>query len=155
MKYTCRILPILITSLTLAPLPALADQLAYPEHFRALGIPQLPGSKVIEVKLEGKVPVEVTLESEDTHRGVDVIFFYGNSKPFEDEWDYDGDTSQSLESEPDTVNMIYVNKLDGQYLLIKILTKGRMGSRVELIYPWADPTEGWFLDLLKHGDNAE
>jgi hypothetical protein len=154
MKYICKIVLVLVISLALAPLPASSDPLAYPEHFRALGIPQLPGSKVIEVRLEGEVPVAVTLEREDTHRGVDVILYYGGgkSKTFEDVWFYDYDRSQSLEPEPDTSKMLFMNTLDGTYLLIKISPKGKMGSRVELMYPWMRPSvdlpRDWFLKGL-------
>jgi hypothetical protein len=157
MKNICRILPILLACLVLTPLFA-AGQLAYPENFLKLSIPQLPGSKVVEVRREGNVPVTVVLESEDTAEGRHVVIFYTlDSKPFRAAWDYDHDRTKDLESagiletEGDTVNMVYVNKVSGKDLLITILPKGSKGSRIELTYPWLDKTENWFMDLLEKG----
>jgi hypothetical protein len=158
MKHTCRILPILMACLVLTPLLAVAAQPAYPNHFRTLSIPQLPGSKVVEVKLKDKVPVAVVLESEDTAEGRYVVIFYTlESKPFKAAWDYLYDETKNLEStgvletKGNTVNMLHVNKRNGEYLLIKISPKGKKGSRVELTYPWVDPTQMWFHELLKKG----
>jgi hypothetical protein len=141
MKYTCRILPILMACAALAPLLAAAGQPAYPEHFLNLSIPQLPGSKVVEVRLKGKVPIAVVLESEVTTPRRAVMFYGDQPKSFKDAWHYD-----DVKSIGETVEMVYVNRITEKLLAVMISPKGK-GSRVELIYPWA----GWFNNLLEEG----
>ena len=143
MKHTCRIIPILAACLILAPLLTAAGQPEYPKHFLDVGILQLPGSRVVALRLKDNVPVTVVLESEDTNSGVAVVAFYTLlSKPFTAAWDYDYELTKHYESQgdlekrDDTVNMLYMNKQSKKHLLIKDSHKGRRGSRVELTYPW-------------------
>lgn len=145
MKYKYRILTIFTAFLVLTPLLAAAGQQAYPKNFLNLHIPQLPGSKVIEVKYQDKVPWTVVLESEDTST-VKAMEYYNNlgGEMFNGGWNHHNTDIEGinlykagiLQWSEDKYDLLFDNETSGDTLFIAISRKGSSGSWVELTYPW-------------------
>lgn len=147
MKYKYRILTIFTAFLVLTPLLAAAGQPAYPKDFLNLHIPQLPGSKVIEVRYQDKVPWSAVLESEDIST-VKAMQYYSELEHESvggGEWyritysevaDLDLYKAGILQWSEDRYDLLFDNETSGDALFITITRKGSSGCRVELTYPW-------------------
>jgi hypothetical protein len=158
MKYKYRMLTIFSACLVLTPLLAAAGQPAYPKNFLNLRIPQLPGSKVIEVRYQDKVPWVVVLESEDTST-VKAMQYYDALKyetvggglwyprRYSESEGIDLYKAGILQWSEDGYDLLFDNETSRDALLITISRKGSRGCRVELTYPWG--TAPSWSDMLK------
>jgi hypothetical protein len=145
MKYKYRILTIFSACLVLTPLLAAGGQLAYPKYFLNLHISQLPGSKVIEVRYQDKVPWSVVLESDDTSTGKAMQYYdalkyetVGGGvwypRRYSESEGIDLYKAGILQWSEDRYDLLFDNETNGDALLITISRKGskRMQGRTDL-----------------------